>query len=46
MKMEFAIKEADLQIEKAKLVEKDEIATAAANREKKRIGNQHQAIKK
>ena len=32
-KMEFAMKKADLQIQKAKLVEQDEIATTAANHE-------------
>lgn len=34
VKMEYAKKEADLQRQKAKLVERDEIAAAAANREK------------
>ena len=37
VKMEFAIKVADFQIQKTKLVEQDEIATTAANHEKPKL---------
>ena len=45
VKLEFAKKEADLHMQKAKIVEKDEIATAAANREKTELETKIKLLK-
>lgn len=45
VKMEYAKKEADLQMMKATLLEKDEIATAAANRQKSELDTKIKLLK-